>query len=172
MNPGGSISVGDLIKYQLYYNMMTTSIQQLTGVMNQFTRAAGAAERVLSLLDCKPDIDPFSGAPVDVAVRKWDLRFENVTFMYQMRPKNIVLQNLSFGVDEGSVAALVGKSGGGKSTIIHLILRFYDPVEGRITLGGVDFSQLNLRTVHHRIGVVSQATCRPVDERPPLSTTS
>jgi len=158
MHPDGNISVGDLIKYQLYYNMMTTSIQQLTGVLNQFTRAAGAAERVLSLMDCKPDIDPFAGAPVDVVVRKWDLKFEHVSFYYQMRPKNIVLRDLSFEVNEGTVCALVGKSGGGKSTIIHLILRYYDPIDGRITLGGVDFTQINPRSVHQRLGVVSQET--------------
>ena len=157
MEPGGSISVGDLIKYQLYYNMMTNSIQSLTGVLNQFTRAAGAAERVLSLIDCKPDIDPFAGAPVNVAVQRWDLRFDGVTFWYQMRPKNVVLRDLSFAVDEGTVCALVGKSGGGKSTIVHLILRYYDPLDGRVTLGGVEYAQLNLRSVHERLGVVSQA---------------
>jgi len=158
MHPDGAISVGDLIKYQLYYNMMTNSIQQLTGILNQFTRAAGAAERVLSLIDCKPDIDPFRGAPVDVVVRRWDLKFENVTFWYQMRPKNVVLKDLSLCVEEGTVCALVGKSGGGKSTVIHLILRYYDPLDGRITLGGVPFNDLNLRSVHHQIGVVSQET--------------
>ena len=63
-------------------------------------------------------------------MRSWDLSFSDVTFYYQMRPTSMVLDKLSFDVSEGSVCALVGPSGGGKSTIIHLILRFYDPIEG------------------------------------------
>merc|ERR1711871_487822 len=71
MQVDGSISVGDLITYQLYYNMMNNSIQALSGVLNAFTRAAGAAERVLSVLDLPPDIDPNNGAPTDAVVREW-----------------------------------------------------------------------------------------------------
>ena len=120
-------------------------------MLNQFTRAAGAAERVLSLLDMTPDIDPGvedappgpgpggggdgdgaapSGLLVERAVRRWDLAFEGVRFAYQMRPQQQVLRGVSFTIDEGSVCALVGKSGGGKSTMIHLLLRYYDPAEG------------------------------------------
>ena len=120
-------------------------------MLNQFTRAAGAAERVLSLLDMTPDIDPGvedappgpgpgggggsdgaapSGLLVERAVRRWDLAFEGVRFAYQMRPQQQVLRGVSFAIDEGSVCALVGKSGGGKSTMIHLLLRYYDPAEG------------------------------------------
>lgn len=158
MEPAGEISVGDLITYQLYYNMMNNSIQSLSGVLNAFTRAAGAAERVLSVIDLPPDIDPKAGAPVDLVVRAWDLRLEDVKFHYQMRPTNPVLQGLTFAVPEGTVCALVGTSGGGKSTVIHLILRYYDPVEGSLSLGGVGYTQLNFPSVHKRLGVVSQDT--------------
>ena len=95
---------------------------------------------------------------MDVAVRKWDLHFDDVHFRYQMRPLNRVLAGLSFEVHDGSVCALVGKSGGGKSTLIHLMLRFYDPTDGKITLGGVDLKLLNLESVHRKIGVVSLDT--------------
>ena len=158
MDVDGRISVGKLITYQLYWNMLNNSLQALNNILNSFTRAAGAAERVLSLVDLEPDIDPNGGAPVDVAVRKWDLHFDDVHFRYQMRPLNRVLAGLSFEVHDGSVCALVGKSGGGKSTLIHLMLRFYDPTDGKITLGGVDLKQLNLASVHRKIGVVSQDT--------------
>jgi len=158
MQAHGTISVGDLIKYQLYYNMMNNSIQALSGILNNFTRAAGAAERVLSVIELQPDIDPFAGAPVDVAVRTWDLQLDRVAFTYQMRPGNKVLHSLSFAVAEGNVCALVGPSGGGKSTVMHLLLRFYDPPDGTICLGGVPYGQLNLRSVHSRIGCVSQET--------------
>merc|ERR1719502_1490863 len=111
IEPAGEITVGDLIKYQLYYNMMNNSIQALSGVLNSFTRAAGAAERVLSVIDLPPDIDPRTGAPVDVAVRKWELHLSKVSLYYNMRPTNPVLQGLSFHVSEGTVCALVGTSG-------------------------------------------------------------
>ena len=75
-----------------------------------------------------------------------------------MRPTNVVLDGIDFTVDEGSVCALVGKSGGGKSTLVHLLLRFYDPQAGRISLGGVDYRDLNLASLHKQIGVVSQET--------------
>ena len=67
-------------------------------------------------------------------------------------------QGLTFAVPEGTVCALVGTSGGGKSTVIHLILRYYDPVEGSLSLGGVGYTQLNFPSVHKRLGVVSQDT--------------
>ena len=158
MEADGEITVGDLITYQLYYNMMNNSIQALSGVLNAFTRAAGAAERVLSVIDLPPDIDPREGAPADVAVRSWDVAFSEVAFVYQMRPTNPVLQGVSFRVPEGTVCALVGPSGGGKSTIIHLLLRFYDPTGGSVSLGGVEYSQLNFPSVHRRTGLVSQDT--------------
>ena len=155
MSPEGAsvLTVGSLIKYQLYWNMINNAYQSLNNVLNQFTRAAGAAERVLSLLDMEPDIDPGvepasrggvpggglgpgggpgggggdgggdgaapSGLLVERAVRRWDLAFEGVRFAYQMRPQQQVLCGVSFTIDEGSVCALVGKSGGGKSTRIQ-----------------------------------------------------
>ena len=158
MDPDGSISVGKLITYQLYYNMMNNSIQALSGILNSFTRAAGSAERVLSVIDLEPDISPRDGSPVDVAVASWNLALSGVVFAYQMRPSNRVLDGLSFEVPEGSVCALVGPSGGGKSTIIHMILRFYDPHEGALSLGGVDLRALHLGSVHARTGTVSQET--------------
>ena len=138
--------------------MINTAIQALNDMVNSFTRAAGAAERVLSLYDLTPDIDPDGGDLADAVLARWDIAFHDVFFHYQMRPEQKVLQGMSFKVDEGQVCALVGKSGGGKSTLVHLILRFYDPREGRITLGGRDLRELNVASVHQHIGVVSQET--------------
>ena len=104
----------------------------------------------------EPDISPSSGAPVDLAVRRWDLSLQGVVFTYQMRPANLVLDRLSFSVPETSVCALVGPSGGGKSTVIHMILRFYDPQQGKLQLGGVDYTALNYASMHKQIGSVSQ----------------
>ena len=175
IDPDGAITVGALIKYQLYWNMINNSYQArlnsehlawcrlhwgtitqaLNNMLNAFTRAAGAAERVLSLVDLEPDIGSSGGAHADGAVDTWSVGFEKVTFRYQMR-ENVVLDGMSFSVDAGSVCALVGASGGGKSTVIHLLLRFYDPRAGKITLGDVDLRELDLRSVHRHVGFVAQ----------------
>ena len=80
MEPEGSITVGNLITYQLYWNMLNNSLQALNNVLNEFTRAAGAAERVLSLVDLTPDIDPTAGLPVEQAVHAWSIEFRQVHF--------------------------------------------------------------------------------------------
>eukprot|EP00793_Prasinoderma_coloniale_P000967 PRCOL_00007057-RA len=157
MSGDGSLTAGGLITYQLYWNMLQSSFKSLQNVITSFTRAAGAAQRVLSLMDSMPDIDPDAGEPCAQPVRA-RLAFEGVEFAYQMRPDKPVLRGVTLDVPSGAVVALVGKSGGGKSTMVHLALRFYDPTAGRITFDGVDLKQLNLRDVHRYMGVVSQET--------------
>ena len=83
---------------------------------------------------------------------------ENVFFHYQMRPDQMVLRGLSLDIGAGQTCALVGRSGGGKSTIVHLLMRFYDPSEGRIMLDGHPLTALNLRWVHQNMGLVAQET--------------
>ena len=156
MDPHGSISVGQLITYQLYWNLINTSIQALNDMVNAFTRAAGAAERVLSLQDLQPDIDPDAGRGVEGL--RWDIEFDSVEFHYQMRPLAKVLTGMTFKIPDGHVAAFVGRSGGGKSTMIHMVLRFYDPRAGRILLGGVDLKDIHMASMHKHVGVVSQET--------------
>jgi len=87
-----------------------------------------------------------------------ELRFDKVNFHYQMRPDNNVLQDVDLVIEPGSVCALVGKSGGGKSTIVHLFMRFYDPTTGRVLLDGRDITELNLKSLHDHMGLVSQDT--------------
>jgi len=152
---GGSITVGSLIKYQLYWNMINSAWQALNGLLNSFTRAAGAAERVLALVDLEPDIPPAGGKRVS-SLRDWTIEISEVAFRYQMRPGNPVLEGVSFSVPAGSVCALVGRSGGGKSTLVHLLLRYYDPLSGAIRLGGADYRDLDLPSLHAATGVVSQ----------------
>ena len=112
MAPAGAISVGRLIKYQLYFNMINTAIQALNDMVNSFTRAAGAAERVLSLYDLTPDMDAEGGLRVEEALNSFDIKFEAVEFRYQMRPNNQVLRGVSFTIKEGTVCALVGRRPG------------------------------------------------------------
>ena len=159
MNPDKhkSISIGMLYAYLRFWDMIQTSYQSLQGVMNSFTKAAGAAQRVLSLMDSLPDIDPNSGDLVKSDM-SWSVEFENVFFVYQMRPDVVVLKSISLKMESREVCALVGPSGCGKTTIISLILRYYDPTSGRILIGGKELESFNLKALHKQIGYVSQET--------------
>jgi ABC-type oligopeptide transport system ATPase subunit len=159
---GSNLSVGRLITYTLYYNRIQNSYNALNGVLNSFTRAAGAAMRVLSLFDLEPAIpstDPSAGAPLaGGAPDAVGVQFENVDFHYQMRPDRKVLSGFSLTIPPGTVTALVGKSGAGKSTTAGLLLRFYDVKGGRVLIDGVDLRSLNLASFHKALGVVTQDT--------------
>ncbi|XP_024363403.1 ABC transporter B family member 25 isoform X2 [Physcomitrium patens] len=150
------LSAGKLITFQLYWNQIQSAYQSIMSVLMSLTRAAGAAQRVLSLVDALPDIDRNSGT--QISKLDGEIKLENLYFCYQMRPQHPVLQGVDLTVGKGDVCALVGRSGGGKSTIVHLLMRFYDPTAGRILLDGWDLRDLNLKSVHQHMGLVAQET--------------
>lgn len=152
----GHMRLGQLIAFQLYWNLIQSGYQSIMSVLMSLTKASGAAQRVLSLVDSLPDIDPNTGTMV--ATLHGSVRMEDVRFHYQMRPDHPVLKGVSLEVAPGQVCALVGRSGGGKSTIVHLLMRFYDPVAGRVVIDGCDLRSLNLRSVHAHMGLVAQDT--------------
>ncbi|GJP71877.1 hypothetical protein CLOP_g2672 [Closterium sp. NIES-67] len=152
----GHMRLGQLIAFQLYWNLIQSGYQSIMSVLMSLTKASGAAQRVLSLIDSLPDIDPDAGTKVSTL--QGSIRMEDVHFHYQMRPDHPVLKGVSLHVDPGQVCALVGRSGGGKSTVVHLLMRFYDPVHGRIVMDGRDLRELNLRSVHAHMGLVAQDT--------------
>eukprot|EP00457_Paulinella_chromatophora_P000902 gb/GEZN01000903.1/.p1 GENE.gb/GEZN01000903.1/~~gb/GEZN01000903.1/.p1 ORF type:complete len:968 (-),score=167.68 gb/GEZN01000903.1/:572-3475(-) len=154
----GTLDIGRLMAFQLYWNMMNGAYQSLAGSLQDFTRAAGAAHRVMILLDNRPDIDPEHGALVTHDTIKGELELKNVEFFYQQRPDNPVIKKVNLNIPAGKVLALVGRSGGGKSTLVHLLMRFYDPCSGGITLDGVPLTELNPRSLHNNIGLVAQDT--------------
>jgi ATP-binding cassette subfamily B protein len=122
-NGGTPLTIGKLVTFQLYWNMMNSAYQALQGLVTSFTRSAAAAEKVFGLMDSVADIDK-STQGVVVAVN-WspivgELRLSGVDFYYQMRPDKFVLQGMDLTIPGGTVCALVGRSGGGKSTIISV----------------------------------------------------
>jgi len=152
------MTVGKLVTFQLYWNMMNNAYQSLQGLITSFTRAAAGAEKVFALWDSIPDISDDEGKiAVDWEV-EGDLHLSNVGFHYLMRPDNKVLQGLDLHIPGGSVCALVGRSGGGKSTIINLLQRFYDVKEGSVTLDGRLYTELKVADVRGLIGLVAQDT--------------
>eukprot|EP00922_Rhytidocystis_sp_ex-Travisia-forbesii_P036110 GHVS01053587.1.p1 GENE.GHVS01053587.1~~GHVS01053587.1.p1 ORF type:complete len:1269 (+),score=222.60 GHVS01053587.1:495-3809(+) len=218
---GRLLTLGKLVTFELYWNQMNSSYQSLNGIINSLIRAAAAAQRVFSLLDCKPDIEapapthtalqPVNGTYDEPSSRtepaaarrwawpwrrrgegnalvapelgvallppsddveggngggcwmiaeeaQWDMRLCGVEFTYQMRPDNPVLNGIHIAIPAGTTCALVGRSGGGKSTIVHLLLRYYDPQQGSIQINNKPITDVNLRWYRSQIGLVSQET--------------
>lgn len=151
------MSVGELVTFQLFWNMMNSAYQNLQGLITSFTRSAAGAEKIFSLWDSCPDIDPTVGDDISWEV-EGHLRLQDVKFYYQMRPDNIVLNSFNIDIPAGKTIALVGRSGGGKSTIINLLLRFYDPKVGTISLDGRCYDSLKVNELRRMFGVVTQET--------------
>jgi ATP-binding cassette subfamily B (MDR/TAP) protein 1 len=121
-----------------------------------FSEASAAAERIMEMIRRVPKIDSESDAGVELDNVAGELELRNVTFCYPSRPQSPVFTNLSLRVPAGHTVALVGASGSGKSTVIALLERFYDPSAGEVTLDGVDIRRLRLKWLRAQMGLVSQ----------------
>jgi ABC-type multidrug transport system fused ATPase/permease subunit len=150
----GQITVGELASFLMYTAYVGTSAVGVTSFYSEVMKGLGAGSRLFELLDQKPKIDKEIGQRLEQI--KGEIRFENVHFTYPTRPGVRVLDGLSFTVKPGTVLAVAGTSGGGKSTIGSLLLRFYDPDAGRVLIDGVDIRTLDARWWRSQVGVVSQ----------------
>ena len=157
MRKGSGLSAGELVTYQLYFNKIQSSYNQLVNLLSSFTRAGGAAQRVLGLLKAMPSTDAGGDAPQGGG-RGAALAYDDVHFTYASRPDAPVLKGLTLDIPAGSTLALVGRSGAGKTTALNLLLRFYDPSRGQITIDGVPLPQLDVRLLRRQFGVVAQDT--------------
>ena len=154
MVKSGAISIGDLTSFLMYTAYAGSSLFGLSGFYSELMKGVGAASRLFELQDRKPTIASTVGTKV--ASVRGPIRFENVTFSYPTRPAVKIFKGLDFEVPQGTNVAIVGPSGGGKSTIASLLLRFYDPTEGRILINGNDVAQMNAKSLRRKIGIVSQ----------------
>ncbi|KAK5078654.1 ATP-binding cassette permease mdl1 [Lithohypha guttulata] len=150
----GTITIGELTSFLMYTAYAGSSLFGLSSFYSELMKGVGAASRLFELQDRQPTISPTAGKPVTSA--RGTIRFENVSFAYPTRPAVSIFKNLDFEIPQGSNVAVVGPSGGGKSTIASLLLRFYGPTEGKILIAGEDVSTLNVKQLRRRIGVVSQ----------------
>lgn len=151
----GSMTPGQLGQFVMYAAIAAGSTASLSEIWGQLQRAAGAMERLAELLDLRPDIASPSD-PVPLPEGALSVSLESVCFAYPSRPDVSVLEGLSFEVKAGETVALVGPSGAGKSTIFQLLLRFYDPADGCIRLGGVALERLDLGQLRRALGLVPQ----------------
>ncbi len=150
----GSISAGDFTAYLLYVSSLFASIRTIIQFTEQFQRGMTGIERFCEIMDAPQDIveKPDAKELKDV---KGEIDFDNVTFHYSDDDTE-VLSGIDLHVPSGTSVALVGPSGGGKTTMCNLIPRFYDVTEGRITIDGVDIKDVTLRSLRSSIGVVQQ----------------
>ena len=154
----GTLSPGVLSQFVLYAVMAAGSVGALTEVWGDVQRAAGAMERVGELLATEPSIrDPEHPGTTFHPVRG-SLAFEHVEFHYPSRPNAPALHDFSLAIAPGETVALVGPSGAGKSTVFQLLLRFYDPQSGRVTLDGTDLRAMPLAELRGAIALVPQDT--------------
>ena len=154
MVSNGTISIGELTSFLMYTAYAGSSLFGLSSFYSELMKGVGAASRLFELQDREPTISPTSGIPVNTA--RGPITFKNVTFSYPTRPAVKIFRDLDFTIPQGSNVAVVGPSGGGKSTIASLILRFYVPTEGEILINGKDISSMNVKSLRRRVGLVSQ----------------
>lgn len=152
----GSLSPGLLTQFMLYAALVAGSTGALSEVLGDVQRAAGATERLLELLDIRPTIRAGSRTLPERDTAGARVAFSNVRFAYPSRPDDCALDQLSFVIEPGETVALVGPSGAGKTTVLQLLMRFYDPESGEIRVDGVALPDLTLEALRQSIGFVSQ----------------
>ncbi len=148
------IDLGDLFAYTLYVNFFMQPIRRLTEFTQQYQDGMTGFERFLEVMNIKPSIVDSPDA-IEANDIKGDIRFENVSFSYNNGNKKI-LENINFYVPRGKTVAIVGPSGVGKTTLCHLIPRFYEVTEGQIMIDGVDIRDYTLKSLRQNIGIVQQ----------------
>ncbi|KAF8511536.1 P-loop containing nucleoside triphosphate hydrolase protein [Gautieria morchelliformis] len=151
----GLISVGDLTSLLLYTVYVGSGLQMLSSFFSSIMRAIGAGTRIFDLLSREPAIPPTTGVVLQPS-RKGPIRFENVSFQYPSRQGATILNDFNLEIEVGESVALVGRSGSGKSSVHSLLLRYYDPVHGRVTFDGQDIREFTPTTWRSIIGVVPQ----------------
>ncbi|CAN7361213.1 ABC transporter transmembrane domain-containing protein [Pseudomonas sp. GL-B-26] len=154
----GRISAGELAAFVFYSLIVGSAFGTLSEVIGELQRAAGAAERIAELLRSENIIRPPTTDLVTLPERvKGDLVLQDVRFSYPSRPESYAVDGLNLMINAGETLALVGPSGAGKSTVYDLLLRFYDPAEGRILLDGVPLTQLDPLDLRRCFALVSQS---------------
>ncbi|PWB88241.1 ABC transporter ATP-binding protein [Methanobrevibacter thaueri] len=145
------IAVGDILAFFQYTQSFNRPIQQITRVMNQIQTAMAASERIFEFLEFEDESNPSDRQITEI---KDGITFENVSFSYT--PNEKIIKNLSFDVKKGEKIAIVGETGAGKTTIIKLLMRFYDINSGSIKIDGIDIEEYDKDSLRSHIGMVLQ----------------
>jgi len=153
----GRLTAGQLFMFLVLTLTIASSIGQFSGLYTGLQEALGATRRLFEILDTRSDIEERPDAQ-DLLGGAGGITFNNVSFAYQDSPETAILTNISLEVQPGEVLALVGPSGAGKTTLVNLIPRFFDPTAGRILINDQDLRNLKLTSLRGQIGIVPQET--------------
>lgn len=148
----GLIDIPDFTAFVLYITLFFSPVEKLVGFIEQYQNGMTGFKRFVEIMDSEPETDLESA--LDISNVKGEIKFDRVSFSYSQDKK--VLSDLSINIKAGKTLALVGPSGGGKSTICNLIPRFYNIDSGKITLDGIDIKEIKLKSLREHIGIVSQ----------------
>ncbi|MFF0560114.1 ABC transporter ATP-binding protein [Streptomyces sp. NPDC004266] len=152
----GTLTTGALVAYLLYIDLFFAPVQQLSQVFDGYQQAAVSLKRMQELLQ-EPTSTAAADAPLDVLSLRGEIAFEDVSFGYGSADEGEeALTGIDLRIPAGQTVAFVGETGAGKSTLVKLVARFYDPTSGRVTADGTDLRDLDLTAYRHRLGVVPQ----------------
>ena len=147
------MTLGKLMTFTAYMSMLYGPMEFLSRFSDWWARCIDSAQRVFEIIDAQPDVAE-ADEPVSIPEMKGNIVMKNVNFEYE--PGRPIIKNLSLSVEEGHMVGIVGKTGAGKSTIVNLMARLYDVVEGSITIDGVDVKDIATKDMKRNIGIVSQ----------------
>ena len=150
----GKIDAGEFAAFILYIGMFMTPIQRFVTLFEQLQEGMAGFSRFYEIMNTEGEIDE---GEIELDTIKGDIEFKNVSFGYDTEDKRMVISNLDLKLDAGKTLALVGPSGGGKSTLCHLLPRFYNVTSGEITIDGNNICDVTLKSLRKNIGIVSQS---------------
>lgn len=152
----GTMSLGDVQAFIQYSRQFTQPLTQVASMLNLLQSGVASAERVFELLDADEESPDAAGRTAPPADARGEVRFEDVSFSYD--PERPLIEHLSLVAEPGHTVAIVGPTGAGKTTMVNLVMRFYDPQSGRILIDGVDVTSVPRGVLRSRIGMVLQDT--------------
>ncbi|MFH1289047.1 MAG: ABC transporter ATP-binding protein, partial [bacterium] len=151
----GNLTTGEFISFTAAVISFYRPVKSLTQMNNNIQQSQAASQRIFTLLDVKPEIIEKSDA-INLPRIKSEIRFESVSFFYENNGN--ILQNINLEIKTGETIAFVGPSGAGKTTLVNLLMRFYDPTKGRITVDNIDIKEVTVKSLRSQIGIVTQET--------------
>ena len=150
----GSISIGDIQAFFLYVGQVSDPLSRSSYILTKFQETSAALGRIYEVIDTPSEIDMGKKTLGDTSTHKGTIDFEHVDFGYT--PSNVFMKDINIHIPGGSMVAIVGPTGAGKSTLVNLIMRFYDIINGRITIDGIDIRDVSRESLHSTVGMVLQ----------------
>ena len=154
----GQLTIGQLIAFNMLVDRVISPFERLISLWNDFQEIRIAIERLDDVVNSPTEANLTNANLINLPILKGHIRFEQVTFRYNLESPTNTIENLSFEIHPGQTIALVGRSGSGKTTIAKLILGLYTPTQGKIFIDGYDLNNVNLRSLRQQAGVVDQDT--------------